>query len=135
MSTETLETIVTIVQPIFVLLLSYVAAQVAAWIKARVANTRYQVALNRLTEIVITTVHELEQTTVEGLKEASTDGKLSAEEKADLKRRALNVVLDHIGDLSKLAEDLGVTRDSIVTFIEAKIEAEVHRLRSGGIVL
>lgn len=135
MSTQTLEAIVTIVQPIFVLLLSYVAAQVAAWIKARVSNTRYQVALNRLTEIVITTVHELEQTTVEGLKEASTDGKLSAEEKADLKRRALNAVLDHVGDLTKLATDLGVTKEAIVTFVSSKIEAEVHRLRSGGIVL
>lgn len=130
-----IESIIQIVEPIFVLLLSYVAAQVAAWIKARVSNTRYQVALNRLTEIVITTVHDLEQTTVEGLKEASEDGKLTDVEKADIKRRALNVVLDHVGDLSKLAEDLGVTRDSIVSFVEAKIEAEVHRLRSGGIVL
>lgn len=101
----------------------------------RSRNTRYQVALQRLTEVVITTVHELEQTTVEGLKEASTDGKLSAEEKADLKRRALNVVLDHIGDLSKLAADLGVTKGAIVSFVSSKIESEVHRLRSGGIVL
>lgn len=135
MNTQTIELVAAIVQPLLLTLLAYLSAQVAAWIRARVSNTRYQVALTRLTEIVITTVHELEQTTVEGLKEASTDGKLTDDEKAEIKHKALNVVLDHIGDLGKLAEDLGVTRDSIVSFIEAKIESEVHRLRSGGIVL
>ncbi len=135
MSTQTLEAIVTIVQPIFVLLLSYVAAQVAAWIRARVTNTRFQVALLRLNEVIATTVRDLEQTMVEALKEASKDGKLTDDEKATIKHKALNAVLDHVGDLTKLATDLGVTKEAIVTFVSSKIEAEVHRLRSGGIVL
>lgn len=59
MSTQTLEAIVTIVQPIFIAFLAYLSAQVAAWIRAKVANSKYQVALLRLNEIVATTVRDL----------------------------------------------------------------------------
>lgn len=126
-----LDTVVPIVQPIFLAILAFLSAQLATWIRARVTNTRYQSALLRLSEIVVTTVADLEQTTVMALKAASEDGKLTDEEIDGLRADAIDAVLGHLPDLGKLASDLGISKEAIVKFISSKIEAAVLDLRRG----
>lgn len=120
-----------ILSPILLAALTWLAAKVAQFINAKVKNEYLRGALVRLDDAVLAAVREVQQVTVEAIKAASADGRLTAEERAQVKTKAIEAVKSHLGmkGLAELAKVLGLGGDAVEKMLSTRIEAAVHDLK------
>ncbi len=120
-----------VLQPLLLLILTWVSVVVANWLRARVKNEYAQGALLRLEDAVLTVVKELEQTITADLREAASDGKIDSDEAKKILVTAVDRVKAYLGkrgvaDLKSIADTA-----ALEAMIEAKIEAAVLDLKNG----
>lgn len=125
-----------ILTPIVTALLGWISYRLAAWIKAKTQNEKIAGVTLRLGDAVATLVKEAEQTIVAEMKKAkspdSPDGvKLSTEEAAGVRLAVVAKFKKLWGEkgIKEIETVLGVERDSILPFIESKLEGAVHELK------
>lgn len=123
--------ILELLSPVLLAALTWLAAKVAQLINAKVKNEYLRGTLVRLDDAVLAAVREVQQVTVEALKIASADGKLTPEERAQVKAKAMEAVKSHLGmkGLAELAKVLGLSGDAIERMLSTRVEAAVHDLR------
>lgn len=114
-----------VLAPLLMALLSWGSLRLASLIQAHVRNAYAQGALLRLNDAVSTVVTQLAQTEVEALKAKAADGKLSAEDAAELRDKAVAQVRGYLGKNGVAALQKVFDTDAIQKVIEAKVEAAV----------
>lgn len=121
-----------ILSPILLAVLTWASIKATQYIQAKVKNEYLRGALTRLNDAVLTAVREVQQVAVEAIKAGRADGKLTADEKAAVKKAALDSVKSHLGvkGVDELIKILGLSDGSIDRLLESKIEAAVHALKS-----
>lgn len=123
--------------PIVVTLLlagiAWLGKRIDGWLAVKVENEYLEGVLRRLNETTWTVVLELQQTEVEALKAATdADGpggrKITPEEAADLKQKALDKLKDYLGakGLTLLAKVLGLSGDGLDRYLSGNIESVVR---------
>lgn len=123
--------ILEILSPVLLAALTWAAAKLAQFIRAKVQNEYLKGVLVRLDDAVFTAVKDLQQSVVEQIKAASADGKITDEEKKQIKDRALASVKSHLGTkgLAEVAKVLGLEGGALEGLLSSKVEAAVHDLR------
>jgi len=119
--------------PLLVALVSWAAWQGSRLISTKIDSERARVVLERLNHAAFSVVASLQQSVVDGLKAAAEDGKLTPEEIAEIKERALDEVIRHLGGekgAAKHAASLGLEMEDFEHVIETRIEAEVQQNKS-----
>lgn len=123
-----------VLSPILLAALTYASVRVVAFINARVKSEYARLALLQLTDLAETTVKALEQTVVADLKDATKDGEFTAEEAAQVKARAVEIVMAQLGPAKEVAAKLGMDGTAkLRAFVESKIEAAVLDLSKGAL--
>lgn len=120
-----------ILSPVLLAALTWAAAKLAQFIRAKVGNEYLKGVLVRLDDAVFTAVKAIQQSVVEEIKLASADGKITDEEKRRIKDKALATVKSHLGTkgLAELAKILGLDGVALDGLLSSKVEAAVHDLR------
>lgn len=120
-----------ILSPILLSALTWAAAKLAEFVRAKAQNEYLKGVLVRLDDAVFTAVKDMQQTVVSAIKEASADGTITADEKKQIKDKALASVKSHLGTkgLVELAKILGLEGGALDGLLSSKIEAAVHDLR------
>jgi hypothetical protein len=105
-----------------------VVGLIGKYVLAKIGNETVKKYVGRALDEVYDATGEIHQTYVKALKEANADGKLTAEEKAEAKRMALDVAKANIGSkgLARLGRILGI--DSVDDWLDTKVEASVAKL-------
>jgi hypothetical protein len=129
--------ILEILTPIVTALLGWISYRLAAWIKAKTKNEKLSGVMLRFGDAISTLVKEAEQTIVSEMKRAkspdSPDGaKLSPEEAAGVRLAVVAKFRKLWGEkgIKEIETVLGVERESIMPFIESKLEEAVHELKT-----
>jgi hypothetical protein len=125
-----------VIAPVGLAALTWVATKVAALIKARVQNEYLRGVLLRLDDAVFTAVREVHQVAVESIKSANADGRLTPNEKAEMKARALAVIKSHLGlrGIKELAQVMGLDAGNVDGVLSTRVEAAVHDLKRARVV-
>ena len=123
--------LVEVLSPVLLAALTWVAAKVAQLITAKVKHEWLREVLIRLDDAVLNAVREVQQAVVNEIKAARADGKLTAEERARVKDRAIESIRSHLGmkGLAELTEVLGLEDGSVDKVLSSRVEAAVHDLR------
>lgn len=133
--TNTVEVIMAVAVPAFIILLSWVAKLIAAFIeikvteiKERTKNEKIKACIDIVADDAINIVYMLNQTVVEGLKEGSLDGRLTAADAANIKSMAFNMLLN------TLSQDVKDTINSVYgdldTYLNNVIEKTVVKAKN-----
>jgi hypothetical protein len=117
--------------PVLLAALTWVAARAAQLIHAKVRGEYLRGVLLRLDDAVMAATREVHQVVVEELKAASTDGRLTPEERARVKARAVETVRSHLGmrGVAELAKVLGLDDGGVEKILSTRVEAAVHDLK------
>lgn len=112
----------------------YLLPKFKEWLDAKIDGEKHgyiEKIVLRATDAVYTAVRDIGQTYVDAIKEGAADGKLTAEERASAKRRAVRKARDLIGPagLDVLLEVLG-SDVRVNKFLESKIEAAVKDVKT-----
>lgn len=120
--------------PLLLAALTWAAAKAAQLINAKVRGEYLRGVLLRLDDAVLAAVREVHQVTVEELKAASADGRLTPEERAKVKAKAIETVRTHLGTkgIAELAKVLGLDDGGLEKVLSTRIEAAVHDLKRAG---
>ena len=123
--------LVEILSPVLVAVLTWVAAKAAQLISAKVKHEWLRGVLIRLDDAVLNAVREVQQAVVNEIKAGRADGKLTDEERARVKARAIDSIRSHLGvkGLEELARVLGIEDRSLQKLLSTRVEAAVHDLR------
>lgn len=117
-----------VVGTLLVAVVTYLAAQATAWVRAHTKNALALGFMDRLSEEVEKGVAAIEQTMVAQLKPAD-GGTLSPADAARVKQAAVDLVLANLGGDKWIAEAKKVLGEAdIKAFLESRIEAAVHQL-------
>lgn len=118
--------------PAVVAFLGWASIRLANWLKAKTKNEYLSGALVRLNDAVFSAVKEVEQTVVGAIRRAKADGKITDEEKAEIKAKAIAAVKSYLGakGLLELAKVLGLDGAALDALIGAKIEGAVHDMKT-----
>lgn len=100
----------------------YLTAAITSHLTASQAK-QFLALTEKVENIVVTVVAQLLQTTVNTIKEKSEDGKLTTEECLEIKQKAIEQVLNILGDAAK--EELQKAFGDVNAYLDAKIEAAV----------
>lgn len=124
--------IIEALSPLLIAALTWGAAKLAQFIKAKVENEYLAGVLVRLEDAVLTVVKSLQQTTVDAIKLANADGQLTDEEKEAIKQAAVAALKSYIGakGLALVGKVLGLGDGALDQFLGDKIEAAVHDLKA-----
>jgi hypothetical protein len=120
-----------VLSPILMAALTWVAAKVAQLISAKVKAEWVRGVLIRLDDAVLNAVREVQQAVVNEIKAGRADGKLTAEERAQVKARAIQSIRSRLGvrGLGELARVLGLEDGCLEKLLSTRVEAAVHDLR------
>lgn len=118
--------------PVLVAALTWVATKLAGFIRSKVANEYLQGVLVRLDDAVITVAKDLQQSVVREIKARSADGKLSGRDRDRIKEEAVANLKTYLGPkgLRVLAKVLSLSGAALDNFLDSKVEAAVHDLRT-----
>jgi hypothetical protein len=107
-------------------------ALLARYVVAKIGNDLLRGCVGRALDEVRDAVAEVWQTYVSALKEANVDGKLTAEEKALARQKALAIVQGNLGTkgIARLGRILGI--DSVNDWLATKIESAVDVSKKQG---
>jgi len=121
-----------VLSPVLIAVVTWVAANLAKLLEARVKNEYLRGVLVRLDDTVVSVVREVNQVTVEAIKSASIDGRLPAGARDTIKNAAVNAIKAHLGSqgLEDLARVLGLDSPAVDRLIGTRIEATVHTLKA-----
>lgn len=92
-------------------------------------ENKFFLALVVVDTIVLDVVKELNQTVVNDLKRAKADGKLSPEEAAEIKDKALHLIVDRLG--GSYFKIIQKAFGSVWILISTKVEAALYDLNAG----
>ncbi len=106
---------------------AYILTAAGIYLTSKYRGNRIAQALAVLDQIVIDVVKELNQTVVEDLKKARSDGKLTADEAAQIKSKAADLIMKRIG--AGIPRMLQKVFGSLLALISTKIEAAVYDLK------
>lgn len=117
--------------PLLLAALTWAAAKAAQLINAKVRGEYLRGVLLRLDDAVLAAVREVHQVTVEEFKAASADGRLTPEERARVKAKAIETVRTHLGTrgVAELAKVLGLDDGGLEKVLSTRIEAAVYDLK------
>lgn len=123
--------LVEILSPVLLAALTWVAAKVAQLITAKVKHEWVRGVLLRLDDAILNSVREVQQAVVDEIKAGRADGKLTTEERARVKARAIESIRSHLGlkGLAELARVLGLEDGRLDKLLSTRVEAAVHDLR------
>jgi hypothetical protein len=131
-------------EPLATLIVGILGAVMTRFVWSRINTDWARRLLERVYAEVVDAVLIVWQTYVHELKESSADGKLTPEERAEAKRRAVATVLKNLGEtgIDRLAKALGFKDtgpvsavNRTVSWLEDKTEAAVAGMKSAGITL
>jgi len=108
--------------------LTWAAARLVVYIKAKTQATWLQGLLIRATDAVAVAVKAVVQTYSEAIKAAKADGKLTPEEAAQAKALGLAKAKELIGPagIAQLVKILGLDSGALDAWLGTRIEAAVH---------
>ena len=120
-----------VLSPVLLAALTWVAAKTAQLIHAKVRSEVLRGVLLRVDDAILAAVREVHQVTVEELKSASADGRLTPEDRARVKARAIETVRAHLGarGVAELAKVLGLESGGVEKLLSTRLEAAVHDLK------
>lgn len=123
--------LVEILSPVLLAALTWVAARVAQLISAKVKHEWLRGVLLRLDDAVLNATREVQQAVVNEIKAGRADGRLTAEERAQVKARAVESIRSHLGvkGLAELGRVLGLDNGCVEKLLSTRVEAAVHDLR------
>ena len=134
-NTDTLEVIFAVAVPAFVILLSWVARLIAAFIEVKVTeikektkNEKIKTCIDIVADDAINIIYMLNQTVVDGLKEGSLDGKLTAEDAANIKSMAFNMLINTLSQDVK--DTITEVYGNLDTYLNNVIEKSVVKAKS-----
>lgn len=109
-----------------------VAALIIKYLIAKIGNDKIRLYAERAAREVFNAVEEVWMTYVKALKEGNLDGRLTPEEKAEAKTRAISIAKSNIGakGITRLAKVLGV--GELDTWLGTKVESSVNALKMVG---
>ena len=101
----------------------------AKYLKTKTDNEKVHAAIGQLNDLTYTTVLELEKT-FERSMEPDKDGRirLTPEEKAEIKRQAIDKVTSRLSDFTK--KQVPIATKSVEDYVSAKIEAFLQEMRT-----
>lgn len=105
----------------------YALTATALYLTTRYRDNRLAQALVVLDEVVISVVKELNQTMVDDLKKARADGKLTPEEAEQIKKQAVDLVMNRLG--AGIPQVLQKTFGPLLALVSTKIEATLYDLK------
>jgi hypothetical protein len=105
----------------------YILTAAGVYLTAKYRDNKIAQALAVLDQIVIDVVKELNQTVVGDLKKARSDGKLTPDEAAQIKSKAVDLVMKRIG--AGIPRILQKVFGSLLALISTKVEATVYDLK------
>lgn len=111
------------------------AGLVAKYVLTRIDNEKVRKYATRAWTEVKDAVAEVYQTYVSALKEANADGKLTPEEAAEARKKAIAIAKANIGKkgLARLSRILGLNLgDEIEAWLGTKVEAAVTEAKTTG---
>lgn len=134
---DTLEVVMAVAVPAFIILLSWMARLIAAFIeikvteiKEKIKNDKIKACIDIVANDAVNIVYMLNQTVVDGLKEGSIDGKLTAEDAANIKAQAFNMLLNTISQdvkntINDVYGDLDTYLSNVIekTVVQAKVDS------------
>jgi hypothetical protein len=124
---ELVHAIVEALTPLLLTVLTWAGYQLAQWFRTKTKNTVVRDLMNRATDAAIAAVSDVAQTYANEIKAASQDGKLTREECAAAKDKAIEKAKILIGPegLKVLAKIVG--GDQVDEFLGTKVEEAVAR--------
>lgn len=124
MSPEAMADVLIYTLPVMTAGLTVAVAVGTDFIRRKIRNRMVGQAMNLLDQTVMDVVGELNRTVVADLKRAKADGKLTPDEQAQIKHKAVNLVLGRLG--RSFVFLLQYSFGSVIGLIGSKIEAAVH---------
>jgi hypothetical protein len=124
MNPETINELLVTALPLATAGTAYVLTMAGIYLTNRYRNNKLVQTLVLLDQVVIDVVKELNQTVVAELKKARADGKLTPDEAVQIKNKAIDLILAHIG--VNLIKQLQRHFGPIVMFLGTKIEAAIY---------
>ena len=132
---DTLEVIFAVAVPAFIILLSWVARLIAAFIevkvteiKQKIKNDKIKTAIDIVADDAINIVYMLNQTLVDGLKEGSLDGKLTIEDANYIKAQAFNMLINTLSQDVK--DTIADVYGNLDTYLNNVIEKSVVKAKA-----
>lgn len=119
--------------PLLTVVLGWASVELSKFIRAKTKNEALAGALTRLNDVVFTVVKALNQTVVDELRKANADGKVTKEEVAGIKAKALEQVKSHIGPkgIDELLFVLGLKDEAALDkLVSDKVEAAVGDVKA-----
>lgn len=112
-------------------LLSFALVHLVRFVGTKTKSDLLTRAATALRIAVVTAVKEVSQEYISGIKEGRADGKLTAEEKARAKQRALAKAKSYLGarGLALLVQGFRLDPGGIDAFLGGHIEAAVHDVK------
>jgi len=114
-------------------LIIWLLGEAGRWVRTKTQNEKVINAMDRLTCTAATTVAELEQALVPALKARTEDGKLTARERGQLQRLALEKIKTRL--TPAIQQQAGLAIADLDSFLQAKIEQAVLQMKVTNAVL
>ena len=134
-NSDTLEVVLAVAVPAFVILLSWMARLIAAFIevkvteiKERTKNEKIKSCIDIVADDAINIVYMLNQTVADGLKEGSLDGKLTLEDAANIKSMAFNMLINTLSQDVK--DTITEVYGNLDTYLSNVIEKTVVKAKA-----
>ena len=120
-----------LMQIVLALLATLITAYVIPWL-SRHTPPKWQGPIARLDDAVRTAVRATEQQLVSAFRKASPNGKLTPAQAAIAFAHAADLVVKQLGAQArrKMISELGMTEDTFATMTDARIEAELHDVKT-----
>jgi hypothetical protein len=121
-----------VLSPILMVALTWVALKASQLINTKVKNETLRSALISVDDAVYRSVREVQQVVVDDLKAASPTGQLSPEDKAKVKKDAIDAAKSYLGSkgLNLITQVVGIDSSAVDKFLSTHIEAAVHDLKT-----
>lgn len=128
MGIDLTEVVISVISLVFTCVIVPVMTALFKWLRSKTKNDALITALSEAETIATNVVSSLQANVVEALKSASEDGKLTDQEVADIRKKALNMFLS---DLSKKSYDvINANADNIAAWVQNLLETKVTSIKN-----
>ncbi len=128
MNLDVVSDLLVVTLPIITAGATYALGAFGIYLTNKYRNNKLMQAVALLDQVVIEVVKELNQTLVSELKKAKADGKLTPDEVAQIRSKAVEMVISRLG--SGIVEILLKYFGSLTELVVTKIEAAVYDLKT-----
>lgn len=120
------------ISPALLAILGWAAAAVARFVVEKTKNEKVRDLLLRLDTLAFKVVLELEQTMVDAIREANADGKITEEEKATIKAKALENLKSYLGakGVLELKTIIGLDDGVVTNLLSTAVESALFSVKA-----